>query len=92
MTILQKEHNGQGAFYIEDERERIAEMTYYYAHDKMVINHTEVNERLRGQDIGVQLVDKGVAFAKEKQIKILPACPFVKALFQKSSKYDDVWK
>jgi predicted GNAT family acetyltransferase len=67
-------------------------MTYYFSHGKMVIDHTEIDEQLRGQHVGEMLVDRGVEFAKEKQLKILPACPYVKALFEKNNKYDDIWK
>ncbi|MGZ6539658.1 MAG: GNAT family N-acetyltransferase, partial [Bacteroidia bacterium] len=57
---------------------------------KMIIDHTEVDERLAGKGIGKQLVAKAVAFARENNIKILPLCPFAKALFNKTPEYRDV--
>ncbi len=90
MLILQTETNGKGAFYIEENGKRTAEMTYYILHSKMVIDHTEVDEKLRDQNVGTQLVDQGVAYAREKGFKIIPLCPFVKSLFAKDDKYDDV--
>lgn len=91
MNILQEENNGKGAFYIEDDKRR-GEMTYYIAGDKMVIEHTEIDEHLRGKDVGMQLVERGVEYAREKKLKIVPVCPYVKSVFTKTNRFDDVWK
>ena len=91
MLIQQKENNGHGAFYIEKNGEAIAEMTYYFPSDGvMVIDHTEVSDELKGQNIGSQLVQYGVDYARSKQLKIDPQCPFVKSVFDKTNEYDDV--
>jgi hypothetical protein len=33
--------------------------------------------------VGYQLVKKAVDYAREKQIKIMPLCPFAKSVFDK---------
>lgn len=91
MTILQEEANNKGAFYIEENNVRVAEMTYVWAGaDKIIIDHTEVGESLKGKGAGKLMVAEAVAFARGKGIKILPLCPFAKSVFDKTAEYNDV--
>ena len=68
------------SFYVGDsEKELLAEMTFVYAgEDIIIIDHTSVSDELRGQNIGKQLLQRLVEFAKEKNKKIVPLCPFAK--------------
>ena len=44
-----------------------AEMTYTWAgKDRIIIDHTEVDDDLRGQGVGLQMVEAAVSFAREK--------------------------
>jgi uncharacterized protein len=91
MEIKQKDDGRKGSFYIETDGARQAEMTYVWAGpDKVIIDHTEVGEALKGKNAGKQLVHKAVEFAREKQIKIMPLCPFASAIFRKTPDYQDV--
>jgi predicted GNAT family acetyltransferase len=67
-------------------------MTYTYAgKDKIIIDHTEVGEKLKGQGAGYALVDAAVVFMREKNIKVIPLCPFAAAVFKKKQDtYKDV--
>ena len=63
----------KGAFYIEHDHIRVAEMTFSQAgSDKIIIDHTEVDESLKGKGIGYRLVEEAVYYARENQIKIIP--------------------
>lgn len=91
MAIKQEIEGNKGSFYYQVDGEKKAEMTYSNAGaDKIIIDHTEVDESLRGQGIGYKLVEAAVNFARENQIKILPLCPFAAAVFKKNSEYSDV--
>jgi len=90
MEIQQKDDGKKGMFYIEENGEVLAEMTYVWAADKMIIDHTEVSDKLAGKGAGKQLVNQAVLFAREKHIKILPLCPFAKSVFDKVEAYKDV--
>lgn len=91
MEILQKDDGKKGAFFVEVNGEMLAESTYVWAGDnKIIIDHTEVNDKLAGKGIGKQLIQKAVEFARAKHIKILPLCPFAKTLFDKIEAYQDV--
>ena len=84
-------YDNKGAFYIEIEGIQEAMMTFVYAgEDKIIIDHTEVNPGNEGKGFGKKMVTKAVEFAREKGIKILPLCPFVKSFFDKTSEFRDV--
>lgn len=81
----------RGSFFYEKEGKRFAESTFVMSGDnKMIIDHTEVDDRLKGKGIGLELVKKEVAYAREHKIKILPLCPFTEAMFDKHPEFNDV--
>ncbi len=54
MKIQHQETGSKGEVFVEQENERVAEMTYSWAgDDKFIIDHTWVSELLRGQHVGV---------------------------------------
>jgi uncharacterized protein len=91
MTIHHKQAGGKGIFYVGEEGAYLAEMVYTLpAADKMIIEHTEVSEELRGQNVGYQLVQAAVEHARTWSMKIIPLCPFANAVFKKKAEYADV--
>ena len=58
--VIQHEFDGKkGSFYVMKGDQRIAEMVYVMAGDaKMIIEHTEVDESLKGQGVGKKLLNK----------------------------------
>lgn len=83
-------HKG-GAFYYEDRGNRLAEMVYVMQGDNlMIIEHTDVDESLQGRGVGKQLQAELVAYVRERGIKVLPLCPFAKAMFQRTAEWQDV--
>ena len=91
MEIQREDDQKKGKFYYEENGQQLAKMTYTYAgDDKIIIDHTEVDDSLRGKGVGYKLVEASVNFAREKSISILPLCPFAKAVFKKKSEYSDV--
>jgi len=92
MQIQQQQNENKGSFYISDNTETIAAMTYSLAPGNiMIIDHTEVADSLRGKNVGYELVEAAAAFARESNLKIIPLCPFAKAVFtKKQEQYRDV--
>ncbi|MBA3985230.1 MAG: N-acetyltransferase [Flavobacteriales bacterium] len=89
--IKHKENTANGIFYLEDDHKIVAEMAYVYSSSsEITINHTEVKPALKGQGIGVLLLDATVAFARKNNLKIAPLCPFVEVQFERDDKYNDV--
>ena len=82
---------GEKSFYIGDnEEEPLAKMELVHNGDEIIIDHTFVSEQLRGQNVGRQLLEKVVGFAREKNKTIIPICPFAKAELNKNDQYLDV--
>ncbi|EAY28531.1 GNAT family N-acetyltransferase [Microscilla marina] len=87
------EENNKGKAYIGTNAKPLAAMTYSKAgNDLIIIDHTEVDQSLRGQNIGRQLLDALVAMARNKGIKIMPLCPYAKSVFDKDNSLKDVLK
>lgn len=89
VSVTQDEKSGY--FFIEVESRVEAKMTFVFAGtDKIIIDHTEVNEGNNGKGYGKKLFLKAIEFARENHIKIIPTCPFVKSMFEKLPEYADV--
>ena len=91
LEIKHQENQSKGAFYIEEGGKRLGEMTYSMAGPaRMIIDHTEVSEALKGKGAGKQFVTAAVEYARKKDIKILPLCPFAKSVFDRVKEFGDV--
>jgi predicted GNAT family acetyltransferase len=80
----------KGAFVVERDGKRLAEMTYSMAGERAIIDHTTVDDALRGTGAGKKLVEAAVQWARAEGKKILPLCPFAKSVFDKTPAYADV--
>lgn len=86
MLIQQEQEGSKGAFFVQENDERLAEMTYTMSSDTLlIIDHTEVSPQLRGKNAGYQLVEQAVEYARAKDLKIFPLCPFARSVFEKNS-------
>jgi predicted GNAT family acetyltransferase len=91
MSVTHKKENKKGLFFIEEDNEMIAEMTYTMSSPEiLIIDHTEVDEELRGGQLGFQLVEAGVEYARAHHLKIIPLCKFAKAVIDKKMEFHDV--
>ncbi|MDP4262644.1 MAG: GNAT family N-acetyltransferase [Bacteroidota bacterium] len=91
MLIQNKRVGNKGMFFAETDGNILAEMVYSMSSpEKMIIEHTEVSDELKGQNVGYQLVHTAVEYARTHHIKIVPLCPFAHAVFKKKPEYADV--
>ena len=89
--MIQHEHSGhKGAFFLERDGERLAQMTYTVAGSRVIIDHTNVDDRLRGTGTGRKLVEAAVEWARKEKTHLMPLCPFAKSVFDKTPAYGDV--
>ena len=88
-----KEQEVKG-FAREEENDKMAGvMTYSIAVDELIIiDHTEVDPEFNGRNVGKQMLYKIVEMAREKNIKIIPLCPFATSMFKKLEDIQDVLK
>jgi predicted GNAT family acetyltransferase len=84
-------NDSKGAFIYEVDGKKMAEMVYVMAGEKKkIIEHTEVDESLKGQCIGKQLQASLVEFVRDHEIKVIPLCPFANATFKRMKEWQDV--
>ena len=91
MHIQHEETEGEGQFFVTVDEKKLAELDYWYSEPgKMLIDHTEVSTVLEGKGIGRQLVRAAVEFARNKGLKVIPACPFAREVIHKTPEFQDV--
>ncbi len=93
MDIRHKAGDSKGSFFIEEDSEIKAEITYSKAgNTKLIIDHTEVSDELRDQNIGKTLVEHTVNYARENKLKVIPLCSFAKSVIERDESLQDVLK
>lgn len=91
MKVDQEDNGAKGRFFVKEGDEFAGEMTYTWAgNDRIIIDHTEVNDAFRGKRVGFEMVKTAVEFARAKGISIIPLCPFAKSVFNKFPEFNDV--
>lgn len=90
---FQHEDNQQyGTFFLNDAAgKRIAEIRYQWAEaNRIIADHTWVDDSLRGQGVARKLLDVLVEFARAKQLKITATCSYVVVMFERDQSLADV--
>ena len=91
MPIIEHEQTGhRGAFFVEEEGKRLAQLTYTVAGTKIILDHTEIDDSLRGTGTGRKLVAAAVDWAREEDVRLMPLCPFARSVFDKTPDFADV--
>ena len=91
MLVQRKQNGSKGMFFVGDGDRILAEMVYTMpSKEKMIIEHTEVADELQGQNVGFQLVNAAVEYARSHHIKIIPLCPFANSVFKRKPEFADV--
>jgi predicted GNAT family acetyltransferase len=92
MSEIQHEFDGKsGAFFLTVEGERLATMNYLMLENKTIlVEHTLVDDALKGQGIGKSLLKKLVDYSRQNQIKVKATCSFVIAIMNKTPEWQDV--
>ena len=89
--IRQEEADGRGAFVIEANGKRLALQSYRRVDaNHVVIDHTQVDDSLRGRGIARRLLDASVAWARTTGTRLAATCPYAKAQFDKDPTIRDV--
>lgn len=80
------------SFYVNDAQgKRVAEVVFVPTGEHLsIIEHTDVDESLKGQGVGKQLVARVVEKMRKQNRKIIPLCPFAKHEFDTTPEYADI--
>ena len=68
----------------------ISKLDYRLGRNRIALVHTEVPEELQGQGIGSDLVRTALEHAREKELTVLPYCPFVAAYLERHPEFNDL--
>ncbi len=91
MNIQHINNSKRGKFFITNDEKTIAEMTYIWTSEsKIIIEHTEVDESLKGQGVAKKLLLALVAMAKSKALKVNATCDYAKAALEKTDEFSDI--
>ncbi len=91
MQIVQKNYGDNGAFYLLGNEGMDGQIDYTAVTDGVIaITHTEVNPEYRNEGYAQKLVDAVVDYARKNNLKIIPICPYAKAVMNRDPGYNDV--
>ena len=91
MEIKQINGERKGCFTAEEDGVEAGQMTYIWSENNtFTINHTIVHPEFKGRGVGKKMVMAAVEYARKSNVKIIPACSFVKSLFEKIPETKDV--
>jgi uncharacterized protein len=90
MVIRHQRNGHRGAFVIERDGKRLAALSYTVAGAIVILDHTDVDDELRGTGTGRKLVEEAVAWARAEKQRLMPLCPFARSVFDKTPEFGDV--
>lgn len=63
---------------------------YRLVQGAIILPHTVVPKILEGGGIGSRLATTALAYAREKDLKVIPTCPFIAGYIQKHPEHHDL--
>ena len=89
-VVLDEKNIGEIQLFSDDKQ--AGKMDISISRDLLRVFHTEVDEAHNGKGFAKLLLNKLVSYAREKNLKIIPLCPFVHAQFKRRpEEFQDVW-
>jgi uncharacterized protein len=65
-------------------------LDYELSGGRVVFTHTGVPPAYRGQGLAAQLVEAGLAWAREQGLKVVPACSYVHVYIQRHPEWQNL--
>lgn len=91
MDIKHVNDNSKGSFKAFEDGKQAGVLGYRWAgEDRISIDHTEVIPVFEGQGLAKRLLMEAVAFAREKNLKIIPNCSYARRVFERTEEIKDV--
>jgi predicted GNAT family acetyltransferase len=86
----QVRNNAERGRFEMDTSAGLAVALYRLSPGTMTIYHTEVPVALRGRGLGYRLVRGVLEEARRLDLKVVPACPFVRAVIDRHPEFQDL--
>lgn len=88
---LEVEHDASARRFIAKTDGYTSFLSYVALDDKTLdYNHTFVPGELRGRGIASRLVKHALQYAKDRELKVVPSCPFVARIMQRDATFSDL--
>jgi len=88
LAIEHHEEGDRAGWFITEKGARVAEMTYAREGNVLVMNHTWVDDSLRGHGVARELLDEAVRYARANGLRMRAQCPYVAGQFEKDRSLD----
>lgn len=86
-TLIDNTEKKQYEIHIDDD---LARIEYMKAQGKIFLTHTEVPEKFEGKGIGSALVRQVLDDIRQKELALVPLCPFVAAFINRHPEYNSL--
>ena len=92
-AIVLEDQGSKGRYVLRSGTGAAAELTFTRVGERqIIIDHTGVPHALRGQGLGLKLVERAVRDARAAGKTVIPLCTFVAAEFRRHPEWADVLK
>ena len=58
--------------------------------DRIIVQHTQVDQSQGGKGLGKMLFDQMIAYAQEYKVSVVPRCNFTQKMFERYPEYKDL--
>ena len=84
--------SGNGGVITLSNDEEIGRLTYTIApeENKMIISYVLVHRQFEGRGMGKYLVQEGIKFARENNLKVYPHCSYARSVMNRMNDVDDI--
>jgi len=83
--LINNKAGGQFEFHIDGV---VAKIGYKIKGDKIYLIHTEVPKAIAGRGVASSLAEKVLSDIKQKGLRLIPLCPFIKKYLQRHTEWD----
>ena len=91
-TIVEVQEDGSGEIKLFSNGNQAGKMDINIHRDILTVFHTEVDEAYEGRGFAKLLLTQLVSYAREKDLKVRPTCPYVHMQFKRhEDDYKDIW-
>lgn len=92
-SITREDQPSGGRYVARADGKPEAEMTFSKAGEAIIIvDHTRVPDALSGMGVGKALVAHMVEDARRRGLKVVPLCPFTRAMLERRKDWQDILK
>jgi hypothetical protein len=90
MDLQMADDPDQARFEIRADGELAGFILYHLRGDEIAFTHTETDDRFRGQGIGGYLVRSALDSVRQRNLAVLPYCPFLNRWMIEHPEYADL--